>query len=117
MTAATGAGERRICLGVLPVKVKATGGTRIVETSALLDSGSEVTLCKEQIFIELGTRGSKCSYELQSATGSKNIEGHVVDVVVMSVDGKVLEELLNVRTVEQIPMAVSCIPRIDDISS
>ena len=27
MTAATGAGERRICLGVLPVKVKARGGT------------------------------------------------------------------------------------------
>ena len=33
MTAATGAGERRVCLGVLPVKVKANGGTRIVDTT------------------------------------------------------------------------------------
>ena len=28
-----------------------------------------------------------------------------------------LEELLNVRTVEQIPVAVSCIPRKEDISN
>ncbi|PFX16313.1 hypothetical protein AWC38_SpisGene19421 [Stylophora pistillata] len=117
MTAATGADERRVCLGVLPVQVKAKGGARIMETYALLESGSEVTLCKEQLFSELGTRGSKCSYELQGVTGLRKIEGHVVDVVVMSVDGKVSEELLNVRTVEQIPVAVSCIPRKEDISN
>ena len=83
----------------------------------LLDSGSEVTLCKEQLFSELGTRGSKCSYELQGVTGSRKVEGHVVDVVVMSVDGKVSEELLSVRTVEQIPVEVSCIPQREDISN
>ena len=87
-----------------------------METYELLDSGSEGTLCKEQLFSELGTRGSKCSYELQGVTGSRKVQGHVVDVV-MSVDGKVSEELLNVRTVEQIPVAVSCIPRKEDISN
>ena len=76
-----------------------------------------MTLCKEQLFSELGTRGSNCSYELQGVTGSRRVEGHVVDVVVMSVDGKVSEELLNVRTVEQIPVAISCIPRKEDISN
>ena len=86
-----------------------------METYALLDSGSEVTLCKEQLFSALGTRSSICSYELQGVTGSREVEGHVVDVVVMSVDGKVSEELLNVRTVEQIPVAVNCIPRKKDI--
>ena len=35
----------------------------------------------------------------------------------MSVDGKVSEELLSVRTVEQIPVAVSCIPQREDISN
>ena len=74
-------------------------------------------MCKEQLFSELGTRGSKCSYELQGVTGSRKVEGHVVDVVVMSVDGEVSEELLNVRTFEQIPVAVSCIPRKKDISN
>ena len=85
-----------------------------METYALLDSGREVTLCKEQLFSELGTQGSKCSYELQGVTGSRKVEGHVVDVV-MSVDGKVSEELLKVRTVEKIPVAVSCIPQTGPI--
>ena len=49
MTAATGADERRVSFGVLPVKVKAKGGTRIMEAYALLDSCNEVTLCKEQL--------------------------------------------------------------------
>ena len=44
-----------------------------METFALLDSGSEVTLCKEQLFSELGTRGSECSYELQGVTGSTKV--------------------------------------------
>ena len=68
MTAATGAGERRIGLGVLPVKVNAKGGTQIAETYALLDGGNEVTLCKEQQFSELGTQGSK----LQLSTAESN---------------------------------------------
>ncbi len=46
VTAATGAGER-VCLSVLPVKVPAKGGNLIqVETYALLDSGSGITLCQ-----------------------------------------------------------------------
>ena len=59
VTAATGAGERRVCLGVVPVKVRAKGGGRVVETYALLDRCSEVTLCKEQLSLELGSWGFK----------------------------------------------------------
>ena len=62
-----------------------------METYALLDSGSKVTLCKEQLFNDLGSWGSRCNYELQGVTGSKNVEGHVVDIVVMSLDGRVSE--------------------------
>ena len=42
--AATETGENRVCLGILPVKVQGKGSDRMVETSALLDSGSEVKL-------------------------------------------------------------------------
>ena len=99
VTAATGAGERRVYLGVVPVKVRAKGGGRVVETYALLDSGSEVTLCKEQLSLELGCCGLKRDYELQGVTGTRKVEGHVTDIVVMSMDNKVSEELTNVRTV------------------
>ena len=46
VTAATGAGER-VCLSVVPLKVQVKGSDLPpVETYALLDSGSEVTLCQ-----------------------------------------------------------------------
>ena len=117
VTVATGAGERRVCLGVVPVKVRAKRGGRVVETYALLDSGSEVTLCKEQLSLELGSWGLKHDYELQGVMGTRKVEGHVIDIVVMSMDNKVSEELTNVRTVEQIPVSSTCIPRKDDISN
>ena len=67
----------------------------------------ETYALQEQLFSALGSRGSKYSYELKGVTGSRKVAGYVVDVVVMSVDGKVSVELLNVRTVEQISVAVS----------
>ena len=59
VTAATGAGER-VCLSVVPVKVLAKGSNLIpVETFALLDSGSEVTLSHEKLRETLGASGPK----------------------------------------------------------
>ena len=64
VTAATEASERHVCLGVLPFKVKAKGGARVVETYALLDSGREVTLCKEQLFnTGHGARNAAMTYK------------------------------------------------------
>jgi len=37
--AATGAGETRVCVGIIPVKVQGKSNDRIVETYALLDNG------------------------------------------------------------------------------
>ena len=45
--AAAVAGERRVCLGVIPVRVRSCDRAHEMETYALLDSGSEVTLCHE----------------------------------------------------------------------
>lgn len=47
MIVVIGVGERCVCLGVFFVKVIVKGGMRIVEMYVLLDSGSEVILCKE----------------------------------------------------------------------
>ena len=115
VSVATGAGEKRICLGVVPVKVMAKEGDEIVNTYALLDSGSEISLCTEQICETLGLEGTKVSFGLTGVTGSMMVEGRVVDLVVMSVDGKVHEELLGVRTVREIPVSNSCIPSKNDV--
>ena len=48
-----------------------------METYALLDSASEVTLWKEQLSLELGLWGLKRDYELQGVTETRKVEGHV----------------------------------------
>ena len=69
VTAATGAGER-VCLIVVPVKVLAKGGNSIpVETYALLDSGSEITLCHESLKESLGVSGTRLDFTLSGMTG------------------------------------------------
>ena len=74
VTASTGASER-ICLSVVPVKVLAKGSNLIpVETYALLESGSEVTLCHEKLKETLGASGTRLGFTLAGVTGSTRVE-------------------------------------------
>ena len=114
--AATGAGETRVCLGIVPVKVRGRSNNQIVETYALLDNGSEVTLCHEQLGSKLGLDRERLSFTLTGITGSVQVESHVVNLTVMSMDESIAVELQGVRTVAQMPISRSCIPREGDLA-
>ena len=117
VTAATGAGER-VCLSVVPVKVLAKGSNLIpVETYALLDSGSEVTLCHEKLKETLGASGTRLDFTLAGMTGSTRVESQQVDLVVMSMDESVTVELSSVRTVKHMPITESCIAKKEDLEN
>ena len=114
--AATGAGETRVCLGIIPVKVRGKSSNQIIETYALLDNGSEVTLCHEQLAKKLELEGERLSFTLTGVTGSTQVENHVVDLIVSSMDESVALELPGVRTVAQMPISGSCIPKKTDLA-
>jgi len=114
--AATGAGENRVCLGIMPVKVQGKGGGRMVETYALLDNGLEVTLYHERLAKELRLDGERCSFIMTGMTGSAQVESCLVDFVVKSMDESVAVKLLNVRTVNNMPISTSCIAKKEDLS-
>ena len=114
--AATGAGETRVCLGIIPVKVRGKSSSQIIETYALLDNGSEVTLCHEQLANKLELEGERLSFTLTGVTGSTQVESHVVDLIVLSIDESVAVELPGVRTVAQMPISGSCIPKKTDLA-
>lgn len=117
VTAATGTGER-VCLSVVPVKVPAKGSDLIpVETYALLDSGSEVTLCHEKLKETLGASGTRVDFTLAGITGSTRVERQQVDLVVMSMDEFVTVELSSVRTVKHMPITESCIAKKEDLEN
>lgn len=76
--AATGTGESRICLGVVPVRVQGTGSTREVQTYALLDNGSEVILSHERLAKKLNLDGDKLKFMLIGVNGSTEVESQLV---------------------------------------
>ena len=115
VVAATGAGESRVCLGVILVKVRSKNGIDTVETYALLDSGSEVTICSEKLGRSLKARGKKTSFNLTGITGSQNIDSQLIDIVVESMGGTTIIELDGVRTVKYIPISSQCIPKRRDL--
>ena len=54
----TSAGGGKVCLRIVPVKVRChDDGSKIVETYALLDSGSDISLCDKRLAAELGVQG------------------------------------------------------------
>ena len=101
LIAETGAGER-VCLSVAPLKVQLKESkVPPVETYALLDSGSEVTLCLEHLQKKLAASGPGLNFTLSGMTGSTRVESQLLDIVVTSMDEPVSVELSNVRTVHE----------------
>ena len=116
VTAANGAGER-VCLSVVPLKVQDKGsGVPPVETYALLDSGSEVTLCHEHLQKKLGVSGPRLNVTLSGMTGSTRVESQLLDIVVTSMDETVSVELSHVRTVKQMPISSDCTAKKGDLT-
>ncbi|PFX25076.1 hypothetical protein AWC38_SpisGene10297 [Stylophora pistillata] len=109
VTAATGAGER-VCLRVVPLKVKVKGSDLLpVETYALLYSESTVTLCHEHLLKKLGVSGPRLNFTLSGMTGSTRVERQLLDIVERSMYETVSVELPNVRTVKQMQISSDCI--------
>ncbi len=118
LVGATGGGdESKVCLGVLPVQVYRNDSDEFVETYALMDNGSEVTLCHEQLAERLGLVGKEIEYTLTGMTGSTVVEGKMVSLTVKSMDEATVVELSNVKTVKRMPISPSCIPKSGDLSN
>ena len=117
VSSAIGVGEK-VCLSVVPVKVKAKGGAGpVIKTYALLDSGSEVTLCHELLRKKLGVSGTELDFTLSGMTGSTKMNSQLIDITVTSIDNEASVDLSNVRTVTEIPISGSCIARREDVRS
>ena len=73
-------------LGVVPVTIEASG--HVVHTNALLDNGSQKTLCTESLADRLGVSGRQVTFSVNSVN-EKMIEyhGRELDLTVRPVSG------------------------------
>ena len=105
----------RVLLQIVPVKVKGRGQEKEVRTYALLDSGSDVTLCDEDLVKRLGVSGIERSFLMttQERKNSSKI-GLEVELTVESLDGDAKIELPRVWAIQALNISESSIPREDD---
>ena len=100
-TNSTSAGGGKVCLRVVPVKVRSSDVNKAVETYALLDSRSEISLC------------DKTLATTQEREHSPRV-GHEISLTVDPLDGTDKVEIKRLRTVDRQNASRRSIPSEQD---
>ena len=107
--------SHKVCLRVIPVKVYGNG--KQIETWALLDDGSDVSLCDKSLAHDLGLAGREKNFTL-STISKENHEkkGKEVSFSITGHDETELIEMDAVWTVDKLPISTGSIPRPTDVN-
>ncbi|XP_068729037.1 uncharacterized protein [Montipora capricornis] len=107
----------KVRLRIVPVRVRGNQPGKVVETYALLDNGSDVTLCDRKLVDELGITGQPRSFMLTTQE-SKNSErsGLEVKLIVGSINGDSSLEVPRAWTVDRLNISECSIPRDHDVT-
>ena len=103
-------------LAVVPVKVKARDSSKIIETYAFLDAGSNTTFCTEGLLQELNIEGKKTKLSLTTIQ-NENVPTHcsVVNLEIFDLNKRNLVELPKVYSTPSLPISTSSIGKQDDV--
>ena len=114
-TNSASAGGGKVCLRVVPVKVRSRDVNKAVETYALLDSGSDISLCDKTLARELGVRGQEKTFFLttQEREDSPRV-GHEISLTVEPLDGTDKVEVKKLWTVDRLNASRRSIPSEQD---
>ena len=111
---ATGAGSVQVRLKVVPVKVWASTG-ETVDTYAMLDDCSDVTLCSRELADKLGVKGTKTNFTLTTVNKSKSlVQSERVSLKVRGIQPEETIVLDRALTVKKLPVSSKSIPRTSD---
>ena len=93
---------RSVRLGIVPVKVETPRG--LMETLAVLDSGSDTTLIRSDFAERCGIRGSPSELTVSTLTDVRTSECLKVNLVIRAVDGGEAIEIDEAFTVHSLPV-------------
>ena len=111
------AGGGKVCLRVVPVKVRShDDASKTVETYALLDSGSDISLCDKNLAMELGVHGRQKTFYLttQEKEDSPRV-GYELSLVVEPLDGTDRVDVVRLWTVDKLNASSRSIPSEQDV--
>ena len=106
-----------VCLRIIPVEVQARDRETIVTTYALLDEGSDVTLCDKSLLERLNLEGKPTEFSLTTVnkTNAKQA-GQEVSLRVQPLSRENQLDLDRVWSVDHLPISIKSIPGQRDLS-
>jgi len=113
----TGAGKtRRVCLPIVPIRVRGRGGQKTINTYALLDKGSDTSLCEKRLIQQLGVDGEERTFSLTTIEGTNcQKRGLVTSLEVMPLNSDDVVEIPTVWSVDKLHISTEGVPRQEDI--
>ena len=111
-TNSTSTGGGNVCLRLLPVKVRSRDTNKTVETYALLDNGSDVSLCDKSLASELGVqRGTRTFYLTTQEKEESPKVGQEISLTMEALDGTDHVEVNRLWTVDKLNASSRTHPR------
>ena len=103
-------------LAVVPVKVKAKGTGKMIETYAFLDSGSNTSFCTEKLLNQLDLDGKRTTLSLTTLENVNTaVECSFVNLEVFDLQEENLIELSNVFSRPRLPISKDSIANQNDV--
>ena len=113
---AIGAGVSVTGLPVVPVKVKCAGSSKVIETYAFLNPGSDTTFCTNELLEQLGVEGKETILSLTTLQQEdQTTRCNMMSLVVFDLDEENLVELPIVFSTERLPVSESSISLQKDV--
>lgn len=110
-----GSKRNRVSLRIVPVEVE--NGNLHVKTYALLDEGSDVTLCSEELVEKLGAVGIRREFTITTINKSSERKmGVEVQLKVSSLDKRETLDLNKVWSVRKLPISLDSMPDRREVS-
>ena len=108
--------EKSIRLRVVPVKVHDSLSGRMLETYALLDNGSDISLCDSELVKELGLQGERRDFFLTTQEKRDSTKsGLELKLTISSLDGASTLEIPRVWSVDCLNISSRSIPVPEDV--
>ncbi|XP_013406078.1 uncharacterized protein LOC106170651 [Lingula anatina] len=98
LSTGTGDSDHKAFFQLLPVHVMSNG--RTIETEALLDSASQMTIIKESLAFDLGLNGETCALTVNTLNSSSHVKSKNVSFLVKSESAPPL----NIRNAKTLPV-------------
>ena len=105
----------RVGLQVVPVKVSAPYGDRVIETYAFLDSGSNTTMCLSSLAEDLGADCTPVEFTLSTVSGNQKRKGQQLSLDVVGISTGKGVRLNKVWTTDSFPVLPESISTAADV--